>query len=120
MRSIELYLDDIILSCDTIASYIGDIDSETIFANEDLVRQAVRARLMDIGEAASRLPRELRQDFPEIEWRDVIAFRKILAHEYFGLNWSVVWRTAIEDLPVLRQTALRMLDNLGSIPPDSG
>jgi uncharacterized protein with HEPN domain len=59
MHSIELYLEDIISAFDAIHDYLSNIDSFAVFQGDDKTRHAVRARLSDIGEAASKLPRDL-------------------------------------------------------------
>jgi uncharacterized protein with HEPN domain len=74
MRSIELYLDDIIAAIDDIASFVREIEGYTGFVNDERTRQAVRVRLIDIGGAASRLPRDLHERYPDIEWRDIAHF----------------------------------------------
>ncbi len=76
----------------------------------ELIREAVRAKLSTIGEAVSRIPQDLRQRYPENEWHDTVAFRSLLAREYFGISWIVVWETVEIDLPKLRKSVQRMLD----------
>lgn len=112
MRSTELYLEDIVSAIDEIRGYLSEVDSFAVFKGDDKTRHAVRARLTDIGEAASRLPRELRERYDDVVWVDLIAFRNILVHEYFGLDWWVVWAATQEDLEVLRSTAMKMLDDI--------
>jgi uncharacterized protein with HEPN domain len=57
---------------------------------------------MIIGEAAARLSPELRDSHPEIPWPDIRGFRNIIVHNYFGIDWEEVWRSATEDAPLLR------------------
>ncbi len=110
MRSTELYLDDIVAAVDAIAHYTSKIGDAKAFEADQLTRDAVRARLIDIGEAASKLPDDLKSEFGEIDWRRVVAMRNILAHEYFGVRFEVIWMTVVEFLPQLRAIALQMLE----------
>jgi uncharacterized protein with HEPN domain len=51
-----------------------------------------------MGEASANIPEEVRQRHPQVPWRKMRAMRNFLAHVYFGISPSVVWRTATEDL----------------------
>jgi uncharacterized protein with HEPN domain len=44
-----------------------------------------------IGEAASRLPEEFKDGFPEIDWHRIRGFRNRIVHDYFGIDYSIVW-----------------------------
>ena len=75
---------------------------------EDEVKQgAVMYRLIIIGEAAARLPREFRERHPKIEWADIVGFRNFAVHAYFSVSWPMVWVTAIEDVPALAAQVAR-------------
>jgi len=50
-----------------------------------------------------RLPRSFTERHSEIEWADIVAFRNIAVHEYFAVDWKIVWVTATEDVPLLRE-----------------
>ena len=54
-----------------------------------------------IGEAASRVSQEAREQAPDIEWRDVIDMRNRLIHAYFDINLDILWDTVIYDVPEL-------------------
>ena len=54
-----------------------------------------------LGEAASKVSRELRSQSPEIPWADIIAMRNRLIHTYFDVNLDIVWQTVTVELPSL-------------------
>jgi uncharacterized protein with HEPN domain len=54
----------------------------------------------------------VRDQYAEIPWKQVTGMRDRLSHEYFSIDLDVVWRTVHEDLPPLRETAQKMLDDL--------
>ena len=62
---------------------------------------AVVRALEIIGEAARQIPDGVREENPEIQWREVAGMRNKLMHEYFGVNMKVVWQTIEEDLPAI-------------------
>ncbi|MBI1788484.1 MAG: DUF86 domain-containing protein [Acidobacteria bacterium] len=109
MRRELLFLQDIRDASDALAGFVAG-QNEAAFSQNDLLRSAVVHKLTVIGEAASRLPDEIRQRHPEIPWRDVIAFRNILVHAYFGIQWDLVWKAATEEVPDLRKRIEAMLN----------
>jgi uncharacterized protein with HEPN domain len=108
MRREELYLTDIVEAADAIQRFIEGVEHEEFFEDE-LRQSAVLQKLIVIGEAAARLPTEFRELHPEIEWADIVAFRNIAVHEYFAVNWPIVWVAATQDAPALRGEVARIL-----------
>ena len=66
-----------------------------------------------IGEAAARISPATRSLDPEIPWSEIVAFRNVVIHEYFGLSWPIIWVTATEDVPKLRVQIAEILEALG-------
>jgi len=108
MRREALYLRDIVEAADAIARFLQGVDRDSFFGDE-LRQSAVLQKLTIIGEAAARLPTTFRQAHPVVEWRDVIGFRNIAVHAYFAVDWEIVWVTATEDVPMLRDAVARIL-----------
>ena len=54
-----------------------------------------------IGEAASSVSKECRDEFPQIPWAEIIGMRNRLIHAYFEINLDILWKTLTEDLPPL-------------------
>lgn len=109
MRREILYLTDIVEAIDHIADFIAGIGLEQ-FQQSELIRSAVVQKLAVIGEAASRIPPVLRTQYPELPWRQIVAFRNILVHAYFGVDWNEVWRVASSRCPDLRDQVARILE----------
>ena len=113
MRREELYLADIVDAADAIERFVEGVDYDD-FVSDELRQSAVLQKLIVIGEAAARLSAEFRASHAHIEWADVVGFRNIAVHEYFAVNWSIVWVTAVEDVPFLcQQVAQIMQDEFG-------
>jgi uncharacterized protein with HEPN domain len=108
MRRDDLYLNDIIEAADHIATFLGQTDFEG-FRQSELVRSAVVQKLAIVGEAAARISDELTGRYPQIPWPQIVAFRNILIHAYFGIDWKEVWKAAQVDCPALRREVAGIL-----------
>jgi uncharacterized protein with HEPN domain len=71
------------------------------FLRDDMLRAAVERNLEIIGEAARRTSEELKQEHPEIPWRQIIAQRNVLIHEYDDIDYKEIWEVATLHLPWL-------------------
>jgi uncharacterized protein with HEPN domain len=117
MRREELYLRDMVEAADHIAGFIAGLDSQG-FEESELIRSAVAQKLAIIGEAAARVPDELKDRFRQIPWRRIVAFRNILIHAYFGIDWSEVWLAASKQAQELKEQVAAILRSEFR-PPDS-
>lgn len=108
MRHESLYLSDIVEAADHIAEFIAGVDLQA-FEKSELLRSAVVQKLAIIGEAAGRVSEELKTRYPDVPWPQIIAFRNILVHAYFGIDWDVVWRAAKNRCPTLREQVAAIL-----------
>ncbi len=95
-------------------------------SREDLRRNPVlQAALLHhltvIGEAANRLPEDLRLRYSQVPWAQIIALRNRIVHVYFGLDWDLLWAATVDDIPVLRQVVVDILAlEFGEKPPEVG
>ena len=89
-------LADIRAAIDAIRSHLqrGDL-------SDGLVFDAVRIRLLEIGEAVKALPGEMLSSEPGIPWGQIAGMRDHLAHRYFDTNHAVLQTTVEHDLPEL-------------------
>ena len=115
MRREILYLTDIIEAADHIAAFISGMESEQ-FLQSELVRSAVVQKLAIMGEAAARISPGLKSREPQIPWAQVVAFRNILVHAYFGIDWDEVWQVARSRCPSLREQVAQILAAESSQP----
>ena len=102
-RDERLFVYDIRDSVDAILSYVNGMSFDE-FENDRKTYSAVIRELEIIGEATKHLSEDLTNRYSEIEWRDIQDFRNILIHEYFGVDFEIVWNAIKEDLPKLKAT----------------
>jgi uncharacterized protein with HEPN domain len=96
-------LADVIAAGEAIAAHLtrGGLDDGLVF-------DAVRVRLIEIGEAVKDIDPDVLASEPEIPWRDVAGMRDHLAHRYFDTAHSIVQATVDRDLPPLLAAARRL------------
>lgn len=84
--------------------------------DDGLVFDAVRVRLIEIGEAVKAIDPGLLAREPDIPWIDVAGMRNHLAHRYFDTAHAILQTTVSDDLPPLVSAAQRLLDYLATRP----
>lgn len=92
-----------------IQLYIEDYDYKK-FAEDSKTRFATIKQLEIIGEAANNISDEIKDKSHEIEWRQIIALRNIMVHEYFGIRNEVIWNICKNQLSELDIQIKNLLD----------
>ena len=114
MRNAPLLLQDMLEAIDVIARYTPGSFEE--FEADPPVQSHVIRHIAIIGEAASRVPKEVRDANVDIPWRQMSDMRNIVIHVYHGINWLRVYETARDHVPKLRPQIAAVL---ASLPPDA-
>src|SRR5215471_10191242 len=77
--------------------------------SDGLIFDAVRIRLLEIGEAVKALPDDLLATQPSIPWRQITRMRDHLAHRYFDTAHAILQATVDQDLPDLERAVHALL-----------
>jgi uncharacterized protein with HEPN domain len=93
------YIRHMLDEIDYILSRISNMDFDSFVRDETLKRAFVRS-IEVIGEASKKLPEDIKAMQPDIEWRKVSGIRDRLIHDYFGIDYTIVWDVALNMLPV--------------------
>ncbi len=99
-RSWDFYIEDMIGFCDHVLNYTDGF-SLNEFVENRLVYDATLRNLELIGEAATRIPDEIRMKHSDIPWRMIVATRNQLIHAYLGIDNDTLWSIIREDVPEL-------------------
>jgi len=100
-----VYIVDILDSIDLINEYIHDID-EIQFSQDIQLQDAIIRRFQIIGEASAKIPGIIRDRFPNIPWKKIVAQRNLIIHNYAKVRPSEIWQVIIADLPTLKKQLL--------------
>jgi len=105
-------LADILENIDIIQAFIAGLDLPVFRADRKTVYAVVRA-LEIISEASRRLPSEMLQEHPEIDWLAIAAAGNVYRLEYEAVDEALIWDTLNHDLSPLRNTVEEELRCLG-------
>jgi uncharacterized protein with HEPN domain len=99
-REVILLLEDMLESASKILSYTAGLDYEQFISDNKTIDATVR-NFEIIGEAANRIPDDYKLLHPEIEWRRIIGLRNRIIHEYFGIDYQILWDIKEQFIPCL-------------------
>ena len=80
------------------------------FARDETLRRAFVRSLEIVGEAAKKVPEDFRAEHPAVEWRAMAGMRDRLIHDYFGVDYELVWDVVQKRIPELRKQVSSILD----------
>lgn len=107
VREWRFYLNDMIGFAEKAIAYTDGLD-QVSFVASGLNYDATVRNLELIGEAATNIPDEIRQQYPQIPWRLVVATRNKLIHGYLGIDNDTLWSIIRTDVPALLDELRKM------------
>ncbi|MBC7755987.1 MAG: DUF86 domain-containing protein [Bdellovibrio sp.] len=99
-REWRFYVSDMITFAENVLSYTDGFDKDR-FVNSGITYDATLRNLELIGEAATHIPQEVREQYAELPWRMVIATRNKLIHGYLGIDNDTLWSIIQTNVPEL-------------------
>ena len=106
-----LYLSDIILSMERVQEYIAGLDFQHFKWDYKTVDAVIR-NFEIIGEATKNLPKEIKDKHPSIPWEEMYRLRNRISHEYFGVDYEIIWDIATRHLPTNYEDVKKVLVEL--------
>ena len=105
-----LYLEDIYLAMDRIQEYIKGLDFIQFIRDYKTVDAVIR-NLEVIGEASKNLSKEIKDNYPNVPWEEMYRLRNRISHEYFGIDYEIIWAIISRHLPNNHKDIKVILDN---------
>lgn len=96
-RELLFLLEDMLEAALKIKRYTKEHTYKS-FTESDITTDAVVRNFEIIGEAANRVDDEFQLNHPELEWKHLRGFRNRIVHEYFGIDYEIIWTIIENDL----------------------
>ena len=104
-----LYLEDMQLFMERVQEYIEGLDFQHFKWDYKTVDAVIR-NFEIIGEASKNLPRQLKDKYSNIPWEEMYRLRNRISHEYFGIDYEILWDIASNHLPQNYADILRVIE----------
>ena len=109
MKLEKPYLKHILQECGFLIEKSENIVFEDFIKDPVLMRAFVRS-LEVIGEAVKNLPSRFKERYPEVPWKEIAGMRDKLIHEYFGINYRIVWKTVKDEIPKFKKQIEKIME----------
>jgi uncharacterized protein with HEPN domain len=108
VRDDRLYLIHITECIERIESYTAP--GHDAFLADTMIQDAVLRNLHTLSESTQRLSEALKEQYPDVDWATVAAFRNVVVHDYLGIDLPRIWDIVERDLPDLKRAIGVMLE----------
>lgn len=105
----EVFLRHIFDETEFLLKHCEGLDLSDLMKDDVLKRACLRS-LEVIGEAVKNVSEDLKQKYPDVEWKKVAGLRDKLIHHYFGVDWEIVWDVIKNRLPILEKEVGRLIE----------
>jgi len=107
-RTFLHFLEDIETSMTRIMEYIEDMDYVAFHKDYKTVDAVVR-NFEIIGEATKNLPEEFKEKHPQLPWEEMYRMRNKISHEYFGVDYEILWHISTTEIPVNYEELMKII-----------
>jgi len=117
-REIGDYVEDIIEAMNNAMDFIRGMSFDDFVKDTKTVYAVIRA-IEIIGEAVKRIPKDVKNKYPDIPWRSMAGMRDKIIHAYFGVRIDMVWEVVKRDIPELKPKFEKILEDIEKEKPPS-
>ena len=79
------------------------------FRSSHTLQDAILRNLQVLAESSRRISSDLKNAWPQIDWKRIAAFRNVLVHDYLGLDLDRIWEVTQRDIPELKKVVKRIV-----------
>ena len=88
------------------------VDADSFYRNSEK-KYAVERILEIIGEAVNRISEQtLAKSNQSIPWRDIVDFRNLVTHEYFRVDYTMIYKLATEEIPIIKSAIQFLIEKI--------
>ena len=101
--------------CDSIEKieYIARmLYTQDNFESKWIEQDAIIRNLEIIGEAVINISDDLKQNYPDVAWKEMRGMRNFVTHQYFGVELGEIWSTVIHDIPFLKKQIQKIIEDI--------
>jgi uncharacterized protein with HEPN domain len=80
------------------------------FMKDGVLKRACARSFEVMGEAVKNIPTDFKRRRKAIDWKNIAGMRDKLIHQYFGMNWNILWDAIKEKLPDLKVHIEKLLE----------
>lgn len=108
MRPDQEWLKDIQINADLAINFVSS-SSRDEFLRDTMRSMATAKAIENIGEAVKHISQGLKNRYPNVDWAGPARMRDRTAHGYWSINYNIVWDTATQEIPELREKIVQIL-----------
>jgi uncharacterized protein with HEPN domain len=103
------HIQDCIEKIEYLANMLYNLDN---FEQKWIEQDAIIRNLEIIGEASVNISDDLKQNYPDVSWKEIKGLRNFVVHQYFVVELSDIWCTVINDIPMLKKQIQQIIEDV--------
>lgn len=110
MKENKVFLNHILDEINFVIKETGGLDKELFLRDEKLKRACARS-LEIVGEAVKNISSEYKDKHNSIEWKRIAGLRDKIIHDYFSVDWNIVWDITQNRIPELKDKIEELINH---------
>ena len=110
-REWKCFVSDMVEFCEKVIANSSNTEMSSFVADSNLY-DATMWNIVKVGEAATKVPEEIRASFQDVKWQQIISMRNQLIHGYFSSRDDIIWQTISVDIPELLDDLRELLERI--------